>query len=692
MSAGAKETSWLIKLIDKVTAPLKAVDKVANATSGNLDRVTNSGGRMSSMFSTLGRTITSIGLGVSLMTLTQESLAFEKGMALVNTVAKQTPEQLAVMSDQVRDISKQVPLMREQFTTGLNDIVQAGVPAANAIQFLHDSSRAAVGGQADLGEVVKTTVSIIKSYGLEWNKQLDIQNQMQKAVDIGMMSMQEFASALPKVTTLGSSLGVKLEELNGAFAAMSGVTGNAAEVSTQLSSIMAGMISPTTQAQAAAKKLGIQFDALSVKRAGGLAPFLNDLMPRIDALAKVSGQTKEGIIAELFGRKEAVIGVLALTGQLQGAWDEATGAMKDSAGAVDYAFNTMNQTVDAKMQRMRNTIFAWWDAIYNKAVPILSGIVAAIAMVFDWLAKFPEQHPYITATIAVLALLEIGVWAFTASTGMARTAWASFMLSLNTSSIMKAIGLIVTLGAGVLGLQAPFWAATSSTWALNAALWANPIVWIVGLIAAVIAAIVLMIKYWDDVKAWFVGFGKWMWDHMPFKWLIELVQQWIPTLKAAWDWLWQGMKAAMQPVADFFNWIWNKIKGFIEMIKAVANKIGSWLGLPENLDFRGYGESTEAAVASTDNSVAAVTADPVSGLSNSMGNQQGATITPPSGGSGKSSSLEMSGSSKGGNIINFKNIFDIKINGASGNPRELAEQIMREINDQLSDAVVIATN
>ena len=48
---------------------------------------------------------------------------------------------------------------------------------------------------------------------------------------------------------------------------------------------------------------------------------------------------------------------------------------------------------------------------------------------------------------------------------------------------------------------------TAAQWAFNAALWACPLTWIVAAILAVIAAIVLMIIYWKDVKKWIDKFS-----------------------------------------------------------------------------------------------------------------------------------------------------------------------------------------
>lgn len=66
--------------------------------------------------------------------------------------------------------------------------------------------------------------------------------------------------------------------------------------------------------------------------------------------------------------------------------------------------------------------------------------------------------------------------------------WAVTMAGLN--SVLK-----------LLRIQAI--AATASAWLFNAALWANPITWVVAGVVALIAAVGAMIYWWDEIKASF---------------------------------------------------------------------------------------------------------------------------------------------------------------------------------------------
>ena len=92
--------------------------------------------------------------------------SFETAMRKANTMALESKEGYKHLSDQIVELSRNVPLLREEIAEGLYQVISNGVPKDNWISFLEDSSRAAVGGVADLGQTVTVTSTLIKNYGL----------------------------------------------------------------------------------------------------------------------------------------------------------------------------------------------------------------------------------------------------------------------------------------------------------------------------------------------------------------------------------------------------------------------------------------------------------------------------------------------------------------------------------------------
>lgn len=120
---------------------------------------------------------------------------------------------------------------------------------------------------------------------------------------------------------------------------------------------------------------------------------------------------------------------------------------------------------------------------------------------------------------------------------------------------------------------------TASIWAMNAALLANPITWIILAIIALIAAIVMLVMNWDTVVAWiseiwggfmswigevidgFIGWWNGVWEGFA-SWIGEVWEGFIGVLKFLWD-------------TSFVGWLINSLAWLIENWDAVWSTISS---------------------------------------------------------------------------------------------------------------------
>lgn len=141
----------------------------------------------------------------------------------------------------------------------------------------------------------------------------------------------------------------------------------------------------------------------------------------------------------------------------------------------------------------------------------------------------------------------------------------------------------VALGLGVLA--AAFVGVTVATWAMNTALLANPITWIVLAIVALVAALVWLVANWDMVVAWlgdvWNGFVSWFTGVMDgfFAWWNGVWEGFLGFLQGIWDGIVAFVAAALQWVIDLFlNWtlIGLLIQYWDEIVAGATN---AWNGL-----------------------------------------------------------------------------------------------------------------
>lgn len=431
--------------------------------------------------------------------------SFETAMRSANTMAGKSGDEFEALTDQVVELSKTIPLAREELANGLYQVISNGVPEDNWLEFLEASSRSAVGGIADLGETVTVTSTLIKNYGLEWDQAGAIQDKIQTTAKNGVTSFEQLAQALPRVSGSASQLGVSMDELMAVFATTTGVTGNTAEVSTQLAAVLNSLIKPSTEATKAANEMGIGFNAASIQAAGGLENFLLGLDASIQEYAAKTGQLSQTIYGQLFGSAEAMRLLGSLTGEQKEKFSQNIGAMADSAGEMDAAFNEMSSTGESLRQTLSNQVHSMMD---------WAGSIASTSAPFvEWIAN---------SGAAMMSLTQLSGGIKTVVAGL---------------KAVKVATLAQAAAAKIVAIASNVWKVAQT--ALNFVLSANPAGIVVMAIAALVGALVAAYNNCETFrntcdKVWAVvkDVASAVWDF-----LVKAFEKASAVIKEAWEWV-----------------------------------------------------------------------------------------------------------------------------------------------------------
>lgn len=124
--------------------------------------------------------------------------------------------------------------------------------------------------------------------------------------------------------------------------------------------------------------------------------------------------------------------------------------------------------------------------------------------------------------------------------------------------------LVSTLAAIILGIAAALSVVSTVMGIVNAVMLASPVTWIVlgivAAIAAVIAIVVLLIKYWDEVKE----ATRAVWEPM-----VNFFKSVLSSISGAFKEAWELIKVVWNAVKPFFRGIWSDIKAVFSVVKDV---------------------------------------------------------------------------------------------------------------------------
>lgn len=376
----------LQKSISGAVTKLKGLNKTALAAGGMVAVGAAASGKL---VAAAGKQLLSIGTAA-----TKSAATFEKQMSNVATLLDgDVSGRIKQLNKQVLDVSNTTGIATDDLTDGLYQVISAFGDSADASKQLEIAAKAAKAGNATTTDSINLLSAVTKGYGDTSAKaQQKAADLAFETVKLGQTSFPELAASMGKVIPMASTLSIKQEELFGAAATLTGVTGNTAEVMTQLKATTQGFLSPSKSMAESLKKMGYSSGKALLESKG--------LQGALDLLKKsVGGNELE--FAKLFSSVEAQTAVLAMTGTQSKNLTDKTNAMYKATGAANGAFEAQTDNLEDLTGKLKNmganfmtelglNILPYVKEFAEKALPavqkVLPDVSEALGSMFDAIA------------------------------------------------------------------------------------------------------------------------------------------------------------------------------------------------------------------------------------------------------------------------------------------------------------------
>lgn len=487
--AKSKTYELMVKIAGKTDSSLKNACMTADKNLAALGNTAKSAGKVVAGAAVAAATAVGT-LGVAAVKAAAE---YETQLANVSTLLTGTEAEIAArtaeIGSEILDVSNRTGVATENLTDGMYQVISAFGDSADAAKILETAAKSAAAGNATTTDSVNLLSAVTKGYG-------DTSAEaVQKAADLsfatvrlGQTSFPELAASMGKVIPLASTLGVEQEQLFGAMATLTGVTGSTAEVVTQLKATMQGFLSPSKNMTAALESLGYESGQALLESEG--------LQGALEAL-KGAVNNDELAFAGLFSSVEAQTAVLAMAGNQSENLASKTAEMYEAAGAANAAFEKQTDTLAYDIQMIKNLGANFLTQLGTNIFPYVRELAeAALPVVQEALGKIGA---YMTGTIIPAAKTAVKwiaehkdlLLAIAAGVGAAIAAYKVYKTTMTAYNAVMAIYKVVTA------------ASATGTFTLAGAVSALHLkaLAICGVIGLVVAAGILLYKNWDTVKA-----------------------------------------------------------------------------------------------------------------------------------------------------------------------------------------------
>lgn len=519
MATNSAALNFILKLTDQVSAPLGKVKMGFNelAEKGQ-DNIRQMGFGLAGM----------VGAGLAINESLQPALEMNRALGEVKSLGV-AEDALKRLNDKALEFSVAYGANARDFVASAYDIQSAiaGLTGEQLSSFTNASNLLAKATKADAGTItsyVGTMYGIFKNQAdamgkAEWVENLTGQTAL--AVQMFKTTGKDMSDAFTSIGASATSAGIGLSEQVAILGTLQATMGGA-EAGTKYKAFLSGV-------GGAQEKLGLSFTDSQGR-----------MLPMLQILDKLKGKFGDTLdVAESDALKKAF------------GSDEAVGLIKllmtDTTGLANSMEQLGNVHGLEQAEKMAKAMVDPWQqfgaavqalriAFGQALIPILTPLMERLTGIAGTMTRWAGLFPNITRLIGIATLvvfgLAAGIGAITFVVALAKTAW--------------------------LGLSAVWTIATAAAWLFNAALWANPITWVVVGLIALGVAIGAAIIYWDEITAAIMNTAAFQWVSAQ----LTALSDWFASMGG-----WSGMaKAAWDGILAIF---YGAINGLIAMLNKI---------------------------------------------------------------------------------------------------------------------------
>lgn len=576
---------------------------------------------------------------------------FDKTMRQFGAITGEAGAGLESMSDLALKMGKDTSFSAGQAADAMLELAKGGLSAAQIeAGALQSTLTLAAAGGLGLGDAATYMANTLNTFHLRADQANTVAAALAGAANASTASVESLGQALSQVGPGAQQAGLSMNETVAALAAFDAAGVKGSDAGTSLKVMLQRLVPSTDKAKGMMEDLGISFVNTdgSFKSLAEIAQILQDRMKNLSAeqrtlalntifgsdASRAAGILLDNGRAGVEKYTKATMDLGAAQKLAKTNTEGAAGSLEQLGGSVETALIVAGKAIapfaTAVIRRLTEVV-NWiidklpgaFSSIQNAVGPVFARIreaVDTVGRIFQNLRTFVEP---LAPVFQVLATV-VGVVLYGAYVAV-RTVIEAFIKSIEPATRFLAehrtviLGIVTVLGtfAAVLGtVTAAQKAASFATVAwtavqkaatiasfnfrvamqvLNAVIRANPIVFIVGLLAALVAGLIYAYKNSDTFRKIvdtafraIADAGKFMWEKV-LKPAFNAIVVAVKAVGAAAVWLWNnaivpafnGIKTAVSAVGDAAMWLWNNaitpaFNGIKTAISAVADA-AKWL-------------------------------------------------------------------------------------------------------------------
>lgn len=518
--------STAIQFIDGFTKPSK---EVINSMRSMGNEAIKAGKQIQSA----GKTITSVGstptkaitvpiAGVATAAV-KTAADFEAAMSEVGAISGASAQDLATLTAKAKEMGATTSFSASESAEAMKYMAMAGWKTADMTAGIAGIMNLAAAAGEDLGTTSDIVTDGLTAFGMSAKESGRFADVMAAASTNANTNVTMLGESFKYCAATAGAMGYNIEDISVALGVMANAGIKGSTAGTTLKNVIANMAKPTDAQAAVMQKLGISLTDSSGNMKS-FAEVMNNLRSSFNGLS----ETEKASYATTLAGKESMSGLLTIVNASAADFDKLTEAINGSSGSAEAMAAKMLDNLKGQLTLLKPAVEGIAITIGDKLLPYLKKFVSWVQKAADYINNLSDaQVDSIMKWAAIAAAIPPIIMVFGKVVTMVGTVQRTFGTITKTIANFGGIIGTITSPAGI----------------------------VIGVLAAIAVAAVLIIKNWDQVKAFLQNVGNW------FKSAFE---------KAGFSV--QGFKDKFTSIGNTVGNIAGKISSFVKNIAGIFKK------------------------------------------------------------------------------------------------------------------------
>ena len=548
--------------------------------------------------SSFGKSLSTVGAGLTASitapvmalgaSVVKTQMQFEQAMSKVQALSGATGSDLQLLEDTAKQLGESTVYSASEAADALGYMALAGWDAQQSAAGLPGVLNLAAASGMDLAQASDLVTDYLTAFGLEADQAGRMADVLSYAQANSNTTTEMLGEAFKNCAVNAHNAGMTLEETTAILSKFADAGLKGSEGGTALNAIIRDM---TQKMKNGAIQIGNT--KVQVQDANGNFREMTDIIADVDKATEGMGDAQKTAALMTTFTADSIKGMGILCNTGADSIEEFTKKLENSNGTAEKMSNMMNQNLSGALK----TLSSAWEALQlslGDSTGPLSLLVGLLTKLLLAIKNLPAPVKQVIVTLALLAatigptLLIIGkmieAWVKMKETiGILRSGFG--LLRGVLSGLPSVFGIIQGVVSTVGG-------ALSSLWAV---LMANPIILVIGIIAALVAAFIYFwntsesfrqfwINLWETIKTAAVN----AWNTIG-TFFTATVPQWISNIgtwfsqlpETIWYWLCFAVAYAVLWVAQMAQKAYEEgtkfVQNVITFIQQLPGRVWTWL-------------------------------------------------------------------------------------------------------------------